>query len=269
MLPRGLTQDHQGAHNARVPRPGSSVPCPGAGRPLRPRRGRCGSTPRSAGRVQADGGSRAGLGVAACARRPRRCDERAGDLRAARVPRSHRGWAPRLGADLRARDHPCGGPGGPRPLLRGAHGRRGRPPRAHGHPRWMLDRRAHQRRGRAAPRVGARDRGAHQGPPQPHQPLADGGCATHRVVRVAVRGSHRGLRPGAARARSTRRPDAPRGGLRRAARHLGASVLGISLVTNLAAGVSPTPLNHAEVLEAGAAAAPRLGTLLDGVLTSL
>jgi len=54
-----------------------------------------------------------------------------------------------------------------------------------------------------------------------------------------------------------------------AARHLGAAVLGISLVTNLAAGVSPTPLNHAEVLEAGAAAAPRLGTLLDGVLTSL
>jgi purine-nucleoside phosphorylase len=51
-----------------------------------------------------------------------------------------------------------------------------------------------------------------------------------------------------------------------AARHLGAQVLGISVVTNLAAGVSPTPLDHAEVLAAGAAAAPRIGALLRGVL---
>ena len=36
-----------------------------------------------------------------------------------------------------------------------------------------------------------------------------------------------------------------------AARHLGALVLGLSLVTNLAAGVSPEPLDHAEVLAAG------------------
>jgi len=54
-----------------------------------------------------------------------------------------------------------------------------------------------------------------------------------------------------------------------AARHLGAEVLGISLVTNLAAGVSPTPLNHAEVLAAGAAAAPGLGRLLRGVIGGL
>ena len=47
-----------------------------------------------------------------------------------------------------------------------------------------------------------------------------------------------------------------------AVRHLGASVLGLSLVTNLAAGVSPEPLDHAEVLAAGAAAAPRMGRLL-------
>jgi purine-nucleoside phosphorylase len=47
-----------------------------------------------------------------------------------------------------------------------------------------------------------------------------------------------------------------------AARHLGASVLGLSLVTNLAAGVSPEPLDHAEVLAAGTAAVPRLGRLL-------
>ncbi len=47
-----------------------------------------------------------------------------------------------------------------------------------------------------------------------------------------------------------------------AARHLGAEVLGLSLVTNLATGVSPEPLDHAEVLAAGAAAAPRMGQLL-------
>ncbi|HEV3212541.1 MAG TPA: purine-nucleoside phosphorylase, partial [Acidimicrobiales bacterium] len=38
-----------------------------------------------------------------------------------------------------------------------------------------------------------------------------------------------------------------------AARHLGAEVLGLSLVTNLAAGVAATPLDHHEVLAAGAA----------------
>ena len=36
-----------------------------------------------------------------------------------------------------------------------------------------------------------------------------------------------------------------------AAREAGLEVLGISLVTNLAAGISPAPLNHEEVLEAG------------------
>lgn len=50
-----------------------------------------------------------------------------------------------------------------------------------------------------------------------------------------------------------------------AARAAGAEVLGISLVTNLAAGISPTPLHHTEVLEAGAAAAPRLTALLAGL----
>ena len=54
-----------------------------------------------------------------------------------------------------------------------------------------------------------------------------------------------------------------------AAHHLGASVLGISLVTNLAAGVSPIPLDHEEVLAAGAAAAPYLVELLAGVLSAL
>ena len=47
-----------------------------------------------------------------------------------------------------------------------------------------------------------------------------------------------------------------------AAREAGAEILGISLVTNLAAGMTGQPLNHAEVLEAGNAAATRMGRLL-------
>jgi purine-nucleoside phosphorylase len=54
-----------------------------------------------------------------------------------------------------------------------------------------------------------------------------------------------------------------------AARHLGAEVLGISLVSNLAAGVSASPLDHAEVLAAGAAAAPGLTRLVAGVVERL
>jgi purine-nucleoside phosphorylase len=54
-----------------------------------------------------------------------------------------------------------------------------------------------------------------------------------------------------------------------AAHHLGASVLGLSLVTNLAAGVSPEPLDHTEVLAAGEAAVPRLGRLLAALLPRL
>jgi purine-nucleoside phosphorylase len=54
-----------------------------------------------------------------------------------------------------------------------------------------------------------------------------------------------------------------------AARELGAEVLGISLVTNLAAGISPTPLSHEEVLEAGREAAPRLRRLLAGITAAL
>ncbi|WP_067562077.1 purine-nucleoside phosphorylase [Nocardia acidivorans] len=54
-----------------------------------------------------------------------------------------------------------------------------------------------------------------------------------------------------------------------AAREGGAKVLGISLVTNLAAGVTGAHLSHAEVLAEGQAAAPRLGKLLRGVLERL
>ena len=47
-----------------------------------------------------------------------------------------------------------------------------------------------------------------------------------------------------------------------AARAAGMEVLGLSLVTNPAAGISPPPLDHQEVIEAGRAAAERIGPLL-------
>ena len=51
-----------------------------------------------------------------------------------------------------------------------------------------------------------------------------------------------------------------------AARHLGAEVMGLSLVTNLAAGLGAANLDHSEVVEAGAAAGDRVGRLLRGVI---
>ncbi len=54
-----------------------------------------------------------------------------------------------------------------------------------------------------------------------------------------------------------------------AAREAGAEVLGISLVTNLAAGMTGEPLNHGEVLRAGRDSATRMGSLLTQVLNRL
>lgn len=54
-----------------------------------------------------------------------------------------------------------------------------------------------------------------------------------------------------------------------AAREVGMEVLGMSLVTNLAAGISPTPLSHAEVLEAGREAAPRIARLLADIVARI
>ena len=51
-----------------------------------------------------------------------------------------------------------------------------------------------------------------------------------------------------------------------AARHAGLEVLGISLVTNPAAGISEIPLSHEEVLEEGQAAAGRCGSLLASIV---
>ncbi|MEC3981590.1 purine-nucleoside phosphorylase [Amycolatopsis sp. H20-H5] len=52
-----------------------------------------------------------------------------------------------------------------------------------------------------------------------------------------------------------------------AARAAGVEVFGLSLVTNLAAGMTGEPLNHQEVLAAGQAAAKRMGTLLKALIT--
>jgi len=54
-----------------------------------------------------------------------------------------------------------------------------------------------------------------------------------------------------------------------AARQAGMAVLGLSLVTNLAAGISGAPLDHTEVLAAGREAAGRMGALLAQVLPQL
>jgi purine-nucleoside phosphorylase len=51
-----------------------------------------------------------------------------------------------------------------------------------------------------------------------------------------------------------------------AAHHLGAEVLAISLVSNLAAGLAPSGLDHLEVVAAGRAAAGRMGALLAALL---
>ncbi|MBA2465773.1 MAG: purine-nucleoside phosphorylase [Nocardioidaceae bacterium] len=51
-----------------------------------------------------------------------------------------------------------------------------------------------------------------------------------------------------------------------AAREAGMEVLGISLVTNLAAGITGEPLNHEEVLQTGRAAATRMGELLGAIV---
>ncbi len=52
-------------------------------------------------------------------------------------------------------------------------------------------------------------------------------------------------------------------------RSVGMEVLGLSLVTNLAAGMTGAPLNHEEVLEAGRDAATRMGDLLARVIRQL
>jgi purine-nucleoside phosphorylase len=54
-----------------------------------------------------------------------------------------------------------------------------------------------------------------------------------------------------------------------AARQAGMEVLGMSLITNLAAGIQTTPLSHEEVLEAGRTAEPVISALLARIVEAL
>ena len=54
-----------------------------------------------------------------------------------------------------------------------------------------------------------------------------------------------------------------------AARQAGMEVLGLSLITNLAAGISPNPLSHEEVIEAGRDAEPVISALLARIVAEL
>ena len=54
-----------------------------------------------------------------------------------------------------------------------------------------------------------------------------------------------------------------------AARQAGMEILGMSLVTNLAAGIQKTPLSHEEVIEAGRAAEPVISALLARIVEAL
>jgi purine-nucleoside phosphorylase len=53
------------------------------------------------------------------------------------------------------------------------------------------------------------------------------------------------------------------------ARHMGIEVLGISCVTNLAAGLGATPLSHADVFETGRQVEHRLAGLLTRLMPKM
>lgn len=54
-----------------------------------------------------------------------------------------------------------------------------------------------------------------------------------------------------------------------AARQAGMEILGMSLITNLAAGIQKTPLSHEEVIDAGKAAEPVISALLAKIVAAL
>lgn len=54
-----------------------------------------------------------------------------------------------------------------------------------------------------------------------------------------------------------------------AAREAGMEVLGLSLITNLAAGISPHPLSHQEVVDSGKVAEPTISALLAKIILAL
>ena len=53
------------------------------------------------------------------------------------------------------------------------------------------------------------------------------------------------------------------------ARHMGVEVLGISCITNMAAGILPAPLDHDEVLETARRVQGRFRALLEGIISRL
>ncbi len=53
------------------------------------------------------------------------------------------------------------------------------------------------------------------------------------------------------------------------ARHMGIDVLGISCITNMAAGISDAPINHAEVMDTGRRVRSMFTQLLRGVIPKL
>jgi len=54
-----------------------------------------------------------------------------------------------------------------------------------------------------------------------------------------------------------------------AANHMKMQIIGISCISNLAAGISPTPLTEEEVIEAGKAVAPKFTALVTGIISRL
>jgi purine-nucleoside phosphorylase len=54
-----------------------------------------------------------------------------------------------------------------------------------------------------------------------------------------------------------------------AAREAGMEILGLSLITNLAAGIQKTPLSHEEVIQAGKDAEVRISGLLAEIVSKL
>jgi purine-nucleoside phosphorylase len=54
-----------------------------------------------------------------------------------------------------------------------------------------------------------------------------------------------------------------------AARHMGMEVLGVSCITNMAAGVLPQPLHHDEVLETARRVRGSFIALLEGIIHRL
>ena len=53
------------------------------------------------------------------------------------------------------------------------------------------------------------------------------------------------------------------------AKACGFEIAGLSLVSNLAAGISPTPLDHREVMAAGEAAKPLMKALIEDFIARL